>query len=424
MALRLFFSVVLASFSVIALALPPAALADETADAIQQNIDSLKNEIDQLTIQLNNTISQKNTLQSAVAALDLQIKKLTTSISLTNAQISQKDSQIKKLSGNIFDTQGNINSSQGGVAETLRQLALQDDMPVMEAFLGKETLSGFFDEATSLGALRDGLQNQIEQLSSLKSNLVSTKDTATQKRKELATLQANLASQKQGLAAARTSQSALLAQTKNQESSYQALIADKKAQEQRFENDLLNYEAGLGLSVAAGSLPPVRPGTLAWPLDSIHITQYFGNTDFATKNPQIYSGHGHTGVDFGASPGTRVLAAAGGVVLGTGNTDTTCPNASFGKWVFVKHPNGLSTLYAHLSVISVSQGQSVSQGSVVGYSGSTGYATGPHLHFGVYASSGSEIASFPSSSCKGKIYTMPVGDVSAYLNPLSYLPAL
>src|SRR6185437_2695247 len=240
---------------------------------------------------------------------------------------------------------------------------------------------------------------------------------------QLASLQQNLTDQQQGLAITKDSQNKLLTQTKNQESLYQAQIAQKKADEAKFENDLSNFESQLHLTFSASSLPSTGTGALQWPLDRVIITQYFGNTDFATQNPQIYNGHGHSGIDLGASPGTPVKAARAGVVLGTGNTDVTCQGASFGKWVFIKHDNGLSTLYAHLASFAVSKGDTVTTGQLVGYSDTTGYATGPHLHFGVYASGGSEIASFKSSGCPGKTYTMPVADLSAYLNPLSYLPA-
>src|SRR5205814_429469 len=104
-------------------------------------------------------------------------------------------------------------------------------------------------------------------------------------------------------------------------------------------------------------------------VDSVRITQNFGNTSFATQNPQIYNGHGHNGIDLAASPGTKLKSAATGVVLGTGNTDLTCSGASYGKWVLIKHTNGLATLYAHLSVISVSTGDSVARGQAIGYSG-------------------------------------------------------
>jgi len=100
-----------------------------------------------------------------------------------------------------------------------------------------------------------------------------------------------------------------------------------------------------------------------------------------------------------------------------------CPGASYGKWVLVRHTNGLSTLYAHLSVISVSVGDQISGSSVIGYSGNTGYSTGPHLHFTVYATQGVEIMDRKSRVCGG-IYTMPIADLRAYLNPLSYLPKL
>lgn len=395
-------------------------------DQSTAQINQLKAEIAQLQGQLDSTTQQKQTLQTAVNALNLNIKKVTTSISLTQAQINQTDRQINNLSGNITDTTGKIGVSQQGVADSLRQLNMLDAEPMAVVLLSGGTLSNFFDQETTLGAVRVDIENHIQDLASLKTNLQTSKTSAQQKRAELAKLKQNLAQQQQSLAIARDSQAQLLAETKNKESNYQAQIAEKKAQEAQFEQDLLKIEGQLNLTVTA--LPPAGP-ELAWPLDGkVRITQYFGNTSFATKNPSIYNGHGHTGIDLAASPGTPVHAARQGVVLGTGNTDVTCPNASFGKWIFIKHDDGLSTIYAHLSVIKVTAGQQVVTGQVIGYSDTTGYATGPHLHFGVYATSGSEIKSWPTTNprreCNGKIYTMPVGTLEAYLNPLSYLPAV
>ena len=164
-------------------------------------------------------------------------------------------------------------------------------------------------------------------------------------------------------------------------------------------------------------------GVLDWPLDNVRITQYFGNTPFAQSG--AYSGKGHNGIDLAAQIGTPIKAALGGVVLGAGNTDSVRGCYSFGKWVMIRHANGLNTMYAHLSQISVTQGQSISTGQIVGYSGETGYATGPHLHFGVYVTSSTQImrlgdATKSSTPCAGA--TMPITPLAGYLNPMSYLP--
>jgi len=114
----------------------------------------------------------------------------------------------------------------------------------------------------------------------------------------------------------------------------------------------------------------------------------------------------------------------GGTVIGTGNTDLARGCYSFGKWVMVEHGNGLSTLYAHLSVIDVGKGQQVGRGQVIGLSGMTGYATGPHIHFGVYATEGTQITTlrqFRGATIGCADASMPVATLTAYLNPLSYL---
>jgi murein DD-endopeptidase MepM/ murein hydrolase activator NlpD len=113
---------------------------------------------------------------------------------------------------------------------------------------------------------------------------------------------------------------------------------------------------------------------------------------------------------------------AEGVVVGLGNTDTACPRASYGMWLFIKYDNGLSSLFGHLSVIKVHPGDRVSTGDIVAYSGMTGYATGPHLHLTIIAADAGSIQSFPSKACSGKTYTAPVAALNAYLDPMLYLP--
>ncbi len=349
-------------------------LQAQTVDELQNSIvdsttqiDSLKKEIAALQKQLISTSQQKQTLQGAVKTLDLNIQTLTKTIQLTNARIAQKDAEIHKLSGSIVTASTNISTVKTEVGDTLLQVQALEREPLVFSFLTSGSLSALFDDSVSLQAVRNKLQDKIEQLSKLRMSLVSVKSVAESKRRELTTLQSSLSQQKLSLAIARQTQVELLAQTKNQEANYQKIIGQKKAQEDKFEQDLQNFENQLNLKVSKGSLPQTGQGSLAWPVDDVYITQYFGNTPFATANPQVYNGHGHNAVDLKALPGTPIKAARGGIVLGTGNTDLTCPAASYGKWIFIKHDNGLSTIYAHLSVINVTKGESVETGQVIAY---------------------------------------------------------
>jgi murein DD-endopeptidase MepM/ murein hydrolase activator NlpD len=396
----------------------------ETASSIQNQIDTnttqisqLKDEIAKLQAQLDATSKQKLTLQNAVTTLDLSIKKTTTQISLTNTQITQKDREILRLAGGIATTTVTIGTTQREIGDTLRGINELDEEPLAARLLTNDSLSDFFNEAVVFDTLRKGLRDRVSNLTDLKDTLTTNKNTAQNARAQLAALQAQLAQQKQSLSIARQSQSDLLAQTKNKESSYQALIAQKKAEEASFEAELIRLAKSLG-TADVSSAASASHGIFNWPLDSVRVTQYFGNTAFAQSG--AYSGSGHNGVDFGASIGTPVKAVLSGVVQET--NEGAVKNCQYGKWVLVKHDNGLTSLYAHLSSIAVSKGQSVSTGSLLGYSGDTGYATGPHLHLTVYVSSA---VSFKTYTCNsGKTAFIPIAPLNAYLNPMSYLPGL
>ncbi len=123
-----------------------------------------------------------------------------------------------------------------------------------------------------------------------------------------------------------------------------------------------------------------------------------------------YGGSIHNGLDLRGAVGTRVYAAADGIILATGDNK----RYAYGKWIAIKHKNGLITLYAHLSLQKVKKGDLVKQGDVIGYVGATGYVTGPHLHFTVYAPNSFGLRQSSIISWLKIPYGAP-------LNPLDYL---
>ena len=299
----------------------------------------------------------------------------------------------------------------------------------MTQLLSSDDISLVWTDIDEEASLRDSFQAQLNSLKSAQQQLASSKSAQETKQQELLQHQQELQTQQGSLAATQQAQNDLLSQTKAKEANFQQIIAQKKAQEASFEATLDNLKATASQLASINAIATAVPGTLQWPISgTIRITQYFGNTTFADAHAPLYSGHGHDGLDIAASIGTPVHAALSGTVIGTGNTDATpgCRGGSFGQWVMIKHPNGISTMYAHLSKIGVSEGQTVTTGDVIGYSGETGYATGPHLHFGVYVSAVTQIVPLGQitgghSPCSKAI--MPVPPVSGYLNPLNYLPA-
>jgi murein DD-endopeptidase MepM/ murein hydrolase activator NlpD len=385
------------------------------------DIQALEKEITGYQDQIDALDNQKSSLSAALQSLDLTQKKLQANIKVTQDKIDSTALQIEQLASKIDTTGNTIADDARYVAGSFRDMGELSSRSPLEIFLESQSLSGAWNAVAELSALESGLNDRIAGLSKAKADLETNKRATERAKADLVTLQDQLKDQRRVVLSTQTEKSQLLSQTKDSEASYQTLLAQKKAMKDAFEREMLAYESELRLVVDRSKLPPSGSAPLSWPLDSVFITQYFGNTPFATANPQIYNGFGHDGIDLRASIGTPVRAALSGTVSGAGNTDLVPGCYSFGKWIMVEHPDGLSTLYAHLSLQTASVGQDVYTGETIGYSGNTGYTTGPHLHLGVYATDGVEIKQFTGSkNCQGAI--VPLAVLSAYLNPLSYLP--
>lgn len=404
------------------------AHADTVADlqkSIDQHnlqIDSINKEIAQYEAQLKVTSGKKKTLQNTIAALKLQRQKITASIAVTKNQISATQLQIQQLASTISTKQQSIAADKAAIAEGLRVIQLGEQRTLAAQVFSGESVSDVWRDLDDSSRLHAAVAGRIRSLASEKQQLDVAKRETEAKQDKLLSQKKTLVTQQGSLDATTKSQNELLSETKSQEAAYQTLIKKKKAQQASFESALSDLKSKLAVAVNPSQITATGHGIIQWPVDAVNVTQYFGNTAFARSG--AYNGKGHNGIDLAAAVGTPIRAALSGTVVGTGNTDAVKGCYSFGKWVMVKHANGLNTMYAHLSQISVSQGQQVDTGELLGYAGETGYATGPHLHFGVYVSSATQImrlgdATNSKSPCSAA--TMPVAPLSGYLNPMNYL---
>lgn len=404
--------------------LVPLALFAQSAEEIRsqisnqrQQLDALNKEIATYEKELTAVGAKKQTLQSAVNSLDLSVKKTQTKIKAIQNQISTTELEIRELSGDIVNKEEAISVDAAAIAETIRNLHEATTASLVEMVLANNSMSKLWDDTEATISIQDTMRRHVESLEVAKVELTEDRDAEEKKRTQLVSQRSNLKSEEQSLAVQKKEQTTLLTQTKNQESNYQSIIAAKTAARKSFESALNDLESKLQFTLDPAKLPAVGKGILRWPLDNIRITQQFGRT---ADSGRLYASGTHNGVDFAASIGTPVRAALSGTVMATGNTDAISGCYSYGKWVLLKHANGLATLYAHLSQINVAEGGSVSTGQAIGYSGNTGYATGPHLHFTVYAAGAVQVR--PLGSGKGcNAAVMPVSAASGYLNPMDYL---
>lgn len=366
--------------------------------------------------------AEKNTLQKAINQLELERKKVQADISYTQNKISSTDLEIDKLTIEIVQAEEDIQKNEDAIRGIIRSMYKTDEESLIEVFLRQQNLSEFWNTFESLERVKSSVAEKVRDLNNLKAVLVQKKDENTQMRSDLVSLKRQYDDQNSILVNNTEQKSTLLSQTKNEEANYQALLAEKEAARDRLLAEVRDIESQIQFILDPNTIPTPGTAVFMWPLDNPYITQYFGYTKFALSG--AYNGSAHNGVDLGAPVGTKIKAPLTGTVRMTGDTDAVPGCYSWGKWVLIDHPNGLSTMFAHLSQQAVAPGQKVSTGDIVGYVGSTGYSTGPHLHYTLYVTAGVSVKKFNEfkavTGCGAAL--SPFAAVEAYLDPLDYLP--
>jgi murein DD-endopeptidase MepM/ murein hydrolase activator NlpD len=387
-------------------------------------LSDIEAEIAKFEAELQTVGAEKQTLQSAINRLETERKKVNAEISKTESLISSTDLEINKLILEITRTEDNIDTTQAAIADIIRSQYQAGEQSLVEMLLRNERLSEFWTEIDTFDSIKNEMADKVATLDQLQLVLNDRRDTNESKRTELNSLKNQYTDQNTVLANSRSEQNQLLSATKNEEAGYQALLAEQEAARETIRKELRDFESKLQFILDPNTIPAPGTPVFNWPVDNVIITQLFGGTEFAARNPGIYGRAYHPGVDFGAPRGTPIKAPLAGTVRAVGNTDAVPGCFSWGKWSLIDHANGLSTMYAHQDVIAVSPGQKVATGEIIGYIGNTGLSTGPHLHFTLYAKAGVSVRRFNEikavTGCGPA--TTPTAATSAYIDPMLYLP--
>lgn len=343
-------------------------LQDQIAK-IEQDLKELAAEQNKIAANIQSTKGEAEKKQAEVTYIDGQISNTKAEINSMEARIGLLEESITLQEEMIKDKKEEYEKNYDIFKKRVRALYMYDNTTVLGLVLGTDSFIDFLTTSDNLSAIaahdeklmqeldteRRLLEEEMENLESTKTDVEASKVETESKRKEL----------DQRFSVAQSQVYEITALQQQFEKDYAASKAQSDAM--RAEMNAIYAQIKLSEEEYVG-------GVMAWPTPgSRNITSTYGwrfnNTDF------------HTGIDLAAPHGSTVIAANSGEVALV-NTSYT-PGRGYGIYVIVDHGGGMTTLYAHLSAVSVSKGQKVSRGDAIASVGSTGWSTGPHLHFEV-----------------------------------------
>ncbi len=357
-----------------------SSLEDQKQEALDE-IESLKSDIQSVEEQIEQMQQSKDDIQSYITQLDAQMADL-------EARLTELAEDIETKEGEIADTQVELEAAIETVNQQYEAMKLRiqytyenGGFSYLTLLLESDSISDFLNRAEYATQMVEYDRRMLEEYQLAQQKVEDTKAQLETEQQELEDLQADVTEQRESLDE--------LIDAKTQEiADYQAKIAnaeseadDYSAQLEEQERLLEQIEEQIAQEAARKAQELEDSGTVTssasgfvWPCPSSHrITSSFG----PRSQPTAGASTNHKGIDIGASTGSAIIASASGVVT------TAAYSSSAGNYVVISHGGGISTVYMHCSALYVSAGQTVSQGETIAAVGSTGYSTGPHLHFGV-----------------------------------------
>ncbi|MDR3073057.1 MAG: peptidoglycan DD-metalloendopeptidase family protein [Clostridiales Family XIII bacterium] len=333
--------------------------AKEAQEQAQDEYDAKKATEDNIASQIDVTVGDIYATQGDIDSLQ--------------GEITKKEEELTDASLQVSKLQKDYDKQNRELGKRLRMMYESGDQSVIEVLLGSANVVDFLENIDMIKRIYKSDAKLLEDMDASLAQLEEQKNQVKEIKDTLTTHQSNLSVKKQTL--------------EEQESLLQDLYSEAQAEASEAKEHLdamaaesAYIQAQINATYASGGgYADYGGGTFGWPVYG-PITALYGDAGYA----------GHTGLDIGVPLNTPVVAAADGKVI----TAITVVNGSYGgggygNYIVIDHgvdPNtgrSVQTLYGHNTTLLVSPGQIVTRGQVIAYSGSTGWSTGPHVHFEV-----------------------------------------
>lgn len=370
---------------------PAAALA--STGSLGDKLDDVRAELKQIRAGLEKAKIARKAAQGDITALDQSIDLAQDDLDAAEKAFKDASDRLMAIRGQLDQLNADLAGTQQELDQALADLAAEqqvyDDRVVniyksggrvayLAAFLDMESIADAVSRADMLSSVVQQDKDMLTQIKTLKAKVEEQKAALEQERARVVVLERDQESVAADLEAAADQKQASLDELVVARAAKQKVLdaAEKQVAAYNKQEDELQSESKrieeLLRKASAGQTPKPGNGVLSRPVPGA-VTSGFG----WRVHPIFHVRKLHTGVDLNAGMGDPIHAADSGTVVAAGW------RGGYGKCVIIQHRGSLSTLYGHMSQILVSVGQTVKRGQTIGKVGSTGYSTGPHLHFEV-----------------------------------------
>ena len=374
------------------LAVPGTALAVTSQDAedAREQVSSMEDEMKKVQQTLTDLEGLKNDTAAYVRELDLSLEQLGAELSSLEEQRISKEEEIAAAQQELEEARQTEENQYEAMKLRIRYMYERGETSYFDILRQSENIADMLNRAEYISQIAEYDRNQLELYARTKEEVAQKEAVLEQEHSELLAVQ-------EATEAKQASVETLLANKQQELQSYEAQIASAENQISEYEKDIALQEARIkeieeeirrqeeearkqaeaaGTTYKTTSLGDIN---FIWPCpSSSRITSGFGGRSSPTEG----ASSNHKGIDIGASTGSDILAAAGGTVT------ISTYSSSAGNYIMISHGGGVSTVYMHCSQRLVEVGDTVSQGQVIAKVGSTGYSTGPHLHFEIRSGGG------------------------------------